>query len=1688
MSAKRTPRGRGETSDETLPAAAERLPAGEEGAKVFKETSVWRGALAGRRGREWSEPVMSLGATVTRTLAHSWLRPAAILAVASLSILSGFLFAMAVYPVGQPAAPHAVLSLDASASGALTGSQLQHSQYATSPGTPLQSLVNSTVEGPVPSTSPIAFTVGFQLQNESVLEQILNEQQIPGSPLYHHWLTAQQEMQMFGPNPVVVQNTINYFTSLGFHVETQGPISISFTGPAYAVNSAFKTQIVNVRLSSGVVARMNSEPLSLPNAIAGSVASVNGIDTSTMAKPAHFIDPSALNDMVSPTALPATALGQALASEPWVNISQAYNFTNHAFLWFQYFSHRQNREITWQTLTPAALDVLYNGTQLLNQGYNGNSTGTPIRIAIVMAGGINPGDIKGYGQLVFNNPNAIWNRLVPKPVDGSFTTNGTLTYTDGDSGEMALDIEYSATMALGATIMPVYGPCLCTNVLDDDYAAIWALPSNQLPNIISNSWGGDEDTFGNLYGPNWQNTLTMHHYFMLLDGRGSTILASSGDGGGFDTGTGMLAGSFPASDPYVLSVNGVRTSASGPSGWVFPTTDSIGLSNITIYTLYNWPVHVDTATQLTYQSFWYQPISNTTLYNAPPEASGGFGTSYWFNQTWFEHGFRVPDLGRSLGSGVAAEADFNESIFFAGGFQFLYGGTSFACPTTAGEFGLIEDYLAAHGHSSFLGDGNIPVYWVANAFWNGNLTLVPFYDIASNGTSYWGNYGVHQQYSWPPGQKFPLSAQGYSVYGNTTKGYDFPTGWGTLNVYNFAVDLNTLESLPGNISTLNAGATAFDGGKWAYMTLNKTYTFHLNASASFGATSPRVTVEFFGADGINSSSQPVLTPTFVPTTGYNFQLDTSVSPFDSPGLIVFEVGNATSNFEGFGYTWISYPIPAGNLTVQVVAPSESGIVGGYAQFNPWPGGYFAPIQVSPSCCTRYPNSFTVKVSFNGQPVYNALVDATIPSPTLLAWQGSRAQGATDSLGKGSAYITTPLVSQTFTNESGYALVDTWNVIAPTTFNVSAAYGTATAYTNYQVVPGPNIRTTDSYGGNYSQINTVAFILKQLRQPISNSSLNLWVPNSVDQSALYTMLYAWAGELLPVHTNDYTGNTTSGLHVWFGNMDLGGENKFYHYVPSFGAVGATNTSGTSAVTDGNGNALLYIPQNQSLNFFVFPNGTNYAGFGYVAADVPGAVNRTFSYTEPCAPTLPNPKKTITCQFNDTFERNYTSVPVLVMPDPVKAWTQTTSKVTRDFFGVGASINAGVQVNLPSNDPWINGFGYAWSQGVEHVVNAKAYVDGVYAGSLTPDVPPDFQSYNSSVNLTGTYSPGVHTLEVVVNDSVGHIFTAKHTFVIGQITVNSPVLGYTQIPFNLTWSLDIPASQINNHTFNQSLDIRYVSGNCGGSFQPCPTVVNFTERIRDGVDGYYQLLNMTLLNLNHFYSGAATLPSGQYQVIIWLNANHSGSIATQVNTYFVFNPIQAFLNGPTANQTVPLGNVTISYSYTGQYIQNANLTVYRATDTKTPIFNVLAFIPGDGLRGGAASWTAVQGGKYIVNLTLGTPYGNYSVNESIFVVETAGLVFLNQSSGQSPLGHMNPAVTAVVLSLVAAVLGLLVGLWAAPAFRRMPNGPGGPGKASPKPWEEGHDKTAGIIRCPVCKDEFSTEFALHEHQKIVHGIEE
>jgi subtilase family serine protease len=1661
-----------------------------------------------------------------RAATRSYLRAGTAVAIVLVMIGSGVAAAFLLsgtFASGTPAngLPHGGMPV-AAVSTLQNGTQLQHDPYLQNPGTPVSTIPNATLEGPLAANTTVSFTVGFQMQNEQELANIIDAQETSTSGAFHQWLTLPEEEQMFGPSQTTVQDTINYFTSLGLHVGQTGPLSISFYGSSSQVSAAFKTSIDNVGYGDGLQGYVNTEPLALPAVLAQAISTVDGIDSATQVSTTDMVNPQVSQE--ADAGIPAAdqpafnaALARAMVGETG-NDSAAYNYSNHAFVWFKYWSKTYDAFREYQVITPASLSNLYQETPLIQQGYNGDSTGTPITIAIIMAGGINPGDIEGFSQMVWNNPMQIMDRLTAMPVDREFGLNGTETYTDGGSNEMALDIEFSSTMAPGAHIVPVYGPYLSTNVLDDDYAAVAGMST--VPNLVSNSWGGAEVSWPNLYGPNWANALTMHDYFMLLSARGSTVLASSADGGGFDPNTGIMSGSFPASDPYVLSVDGLRTTAYGPGGSLYPVNDTYGSyqTNIPLFNFYNQTIHIDQAAGVYSQSFWYVPQTNTTLYNAPPVASGGFGTSYWFTQPWYQHGLYVPNVGRALGSSVGAEADFNETIFFDGEFEWGYGGTSFACPTTAGELAVVEDYLEAHGESGYLGVGDVPIFDVANAWYNGNVSLVPYYNVL-NGTSYWGNIGAGAGYQWPGGQDFPKSANGgWYTYGNSTKGYSFPDGWGSINVYNFAQDLLQLDKMPGTMVTVNATSNTYAPLEWANLQMNHSYSIDVNVTSAVAASNPVIGVEAFGQNGVNTSTYFTNAATeLVPSSSLRFTLNTSAAPFAplfSPSLIIITLGNATEKSLGFAYDWVAPSIATGNLTVTVVNPTSGSEVGGYAEFNGFLG--FQPPTMDPRCCgTLFPNTFAVQVELDGHPVYDAQVLATIPDTSAIAFENTRLQSVTNSYGAVN-YKTTNIVSIGLTNLTGVALVYTWNAVTPTTYFVNATYGPNTAGTTYQVLPGPSIGTTDNYGGALSNFNIVTWVLYATHQIPSNritaTQEDLEEPNAVNEPEYWNLAYGWQGQILQVGVNNYSGAGIGGAKVWVGEFDSGRETKFERYQPSGGVLGITNYTNTSSYTLPNGTAWLQIPDNMSdTNGFTSTADGTTAGLGFLAVDVAGASNRTFQYAEKCTPDLPNPNALISCEFNNSYQRNYTAEPLVVLPNPVNVTVQTPQRLPLDFFNIGQSVSFQVNVSLPFTDPIAgNNVGWNWPAGIEHITKAQAFVDGHYALDLSPNVPPFYQDDSFFGNLSNNYSPGVHNLTVLVWDSAGHVFSDTSRFVVGGVDITNlnQTNVYTVVPYTVNWTLELPSDQVYNYTYNQTFDLRYVTNGCGGLRNPCATVVNLTKRVHDGVLNYNQSINVTLMGLDGFYAGnGGDYPTGQYQIIIWLNQNETGgnSIAAEVNTYLVFTSVQGEITGPGANATVPIGNVTIAFSYEGGYVQNATLDVYPYTDMKTPVFSTGAFEPaiGEELRGGATTWQAVTVGQYDIVLTLGTPYaGNFTAHEWVNVTNPNALVYLNHTLGAKPLISISSAQLATVLAILGVIVGLIVGLLAAPALRPTPGGTTG-GTSAPKPWDEGHPGSAGAgvgngtpvgngspaaLSCPICHEPATNEYSLHQHQQVVHGIEE
>ncbi len=100
-------------------------------------------------------------------------------------------------------------------------------------------------------------------------------------------------------------------------------------------------------------------------------------------------------------------------------------------------------------------------------------------------------------------------------------------------------------------------------------------------------------------------------------------------------------------------------------------------------------------------------------------------------------------------------------------------------------------------------------------------------------------------------------------------------------------------------------------------------------------------------------------------------------------------------------------------------------------------------------------------------------------------------------------------------------------------------------------------------------------------------------------------------------------------------------------------------------------------------------------------------------------------------------------------------------------------------------------------------------------------------------------------------------------------------------------------------------------------------------------------------------------------------------------------------------------------------------------------------------------------------------------------------INRTNGASPL-FGNALLDATALVLIAAIVGILLGLWVAPTLRR--ETPSSPGAVAPaKAWEEGKSDTKGPStdtknECPICHERFETPAGLMQHERVVHGVED
>ena len=339
---------------------------------------------------------------------------------------------------------------------------------------------------------------------QAILNKLLQDQQDPSSPEYHHWLTPEQFGQRFGFSQADIDKMTAWLQSQGFTV-VDVPLSrnlIVFSGTVKTVQTAFRTSIHRYVID-GENHIANAEPPSLPAALAPLVLAINGLDD---------FRPKASN--------------RWLLNRRGVAPEITYTDGSHS-------------------LGPADYAVIYDIRPLYQAGFNGSGQ----HIAVVGQCHIGLSDVqqfRTYFSLPANNP-----QLILAAGSSDPGPNGT---DPGDCGEAYLDVDWSGGIASGATIDYVYA----TNVFD---AVQYAITQNIAP-IVTMSFGGCEQS----QGPN--TLAAFESIAQQANAQGITWLASSGDSGAAacdaafsstnSEASNGLAVNFPASIPEVTGVGGTE--------------------------------------------------------------------------------------------------------------------------------------------------------------------------------------------------------------------------------------------------------------------------------------------------------------------------------------------------------------------------------------------------------------------------------------------------------------------------------------------------------------------------------------------------------------------------------------------------------------------------------------------------------------------------------------------------------------------------------------------------------------------------------------------------------------------------------------------------------------------------------------------------------------------------------------------------------------------------------------------------------------------------------------------------------------------------------------------------------------------------------------------------------------------------
>jgi len=583
----------------------------------------------------------------------------------------------------------------------------------------------------------------------------------PASPNFRHFLTSAQATARYGATAQTVATVRQWLTDSGFKVVAvpANRMYIEVTGTVDQVQRAFAVSLGTYAVK-GRHLRAPDRDLTLPSAVASSVAGVVGIDQGQRLMTPAVVPPS--QDGAGPAPAAAPPSGPQAQSQP-STVPPSDGFRNAPPCSAYWHEKVDTTDPAYGGGFPTPMPYApcgykpgqFRSAYSVDGAVAGGTRGQGVTVAIIDAF-VSPtlfADAKHYAEL--NDPSfPLKSNQFSELI---FPTNAALEPPDqcdaaGWYGEQTLDVEAVHAMAPSAKILYV-GASDCNDSSLDK--ALNAVVDGQLAQIVSNSYGNA----GEDIAPS--EVKSFHKILVNAALQGIGVYFSSGDSGDEKADIGKVSADYPASDSLVTAVGGTSLGVASDGHTALET---------------GWETAKSILNGSKYQpkapgAFLYGSGGGTSRLYAEPSYQQGVvsDTLARKNQVGNNRGRVVPDISMdgdpNTGMLVGQTQTFPDGVYYD---QYRIGGTSLSCPLFAGLMALADSQAGSpHGfiNPALYGlAGSSAVIDVQHV--NGAVARVDFLNAvdAADGTT-------------TSIRTFDLQ----SLAIKTTAGYDNVTGLGTPN-------------------------------------------------------------------------------------------------------------------------------------------------------------------------------------------------------------------------------------------------------------------------------------------------------------------------------------------------------------------------------------------------------------------------------------------------------------------------------------------------------------------------------------------------------------------------------------------------------------------------------------------------------------------------------------------------------------------------------------------------------------------------------------------------------------------------------------------------------------------------------------------------------------------------------------------